>query len=328
MADSGFQRSSITPWQQPWVRGVLTACIALAILAAVVEGFARLDRYAGELLKKQNKLPLRRLILIHTPPWLSRPIFDDLAREAVDYACNNKQHPEYAAALRNPLNGRILRAIARHFMTHQAEGMNAWIKRVVMIRRVWLAHEQVIEVYARYRKPAGLVKIADHYYLISANATRLPGVYLPADVSALKWLIQIRGVNGTLPPPGNKFSMPGIRTGLKLISLLTPEPFARQITAVNVRNLNTPQTAVGKRVAPQIILITHWNTQIWWGLAPGKEGFYEVPASQKLKSLMEIYQHYGRVDAGKPYVDIRSDQVLVPRPPKPAATEPEKIPAN
>ena len=328
MADNGFQRTSLTPWQQPWVRGVLTACIALAILAAVVEGFARLDRYAGDLLQKQNKLPLRRLILVRTPPWLSRPILDNLASEAVGYACNNKQHPEYAAALRNPLDGRILRAIARHFMTHQTQGMNAWIKRVIMIRRVWLAHAQVIEVYARYRRPAGLVKMADRYYLISAHATRLPGVYLPADVSALSWLIQIRGVNGTLPPPGKKFTMPGIRTGLKLISLLAPEPFAHQITAVNVRNLNTPQTDASTRMAPRIILTTHWNTQIWWGLPPGKEGFYEVPARRKLESLMEIYRHYGRVDAGKPYVDIRSDQVLTPRPPKPAATEPGKNPAN
>ena len=328
MVDSGFQRPSITHWRQPWVRGVLTACFALAILAAVVEGFARLDRYAGDLLQKQNDLPLRRLILIRTPPWLSRPILDDLAGEAVGYACNNKRHPEYATALRNPLNGRILRAIARHFMTHQAEGMNAWIKRVVMIRRVWLAHEQVIEVYARYRKPAGLVAMANHYYLISAQATRLPGVYLPTDASALSWLIQIRGVKGALPPPGKTFTMPGIRTGLKLISLLTPEPFARQITAVNVRNLHARQTDSNKPMAPQIVLITRWNTKIWWGLPPGKEGFYEVPASRKLESLLEIYRHYGRVDAGKPYVDIRLDQVLVPRPPKPAATEPGNLPAN
>ena len=305
------------------MRGILAACLALAILAVVVEGFTRLDRYAGTVMEKNNNLPLRRLIMIHTPPWLSRPILDDLATEAVRYACYNKQHPEYAAALRNPLNGHILQAIARHYTRHQARGMNAWIKQVVMIRRVWLKHQQVIEVYARYRRPAGLVDMGDKYYLLSAGGTRLPGIYLPTDIPAMRWLMQITGVKGTLPPPGQKFTMKGIKTSLELIKLLSPEPFARQIEAVDVGNLTGVNSAggLGASLAPRIVLDTWFGTQIWWGLPPGKEGFYEVPAKKKLESLLEIYRQYHRVDADKPYVDIRGDQVLVPRPPKPAATQ-------
>ena len=317
MADSGITPPTRSFFRQPHVRAILTASLTLAILAVVVEGFARLDRYAGSIMRQHSRLPLRRLVMVHTPPWLSRPILDDLAEEAVQFAC--VKHPNYAAELRNPLNGRILRKIARHYMTHQSSGMNAWIKRIVLIRRVWLAHEQVIEVYADYRRPAGLVKMAGKYYLITTHGTRLPGAYLPADMSALHWLMQIHGIRGKIPLPGQKFTARGIKTGLKLISLLEPEPYARQITAINVKNMTDGDSGTGFPLVPLITLETRWHTAIWWGLPPGKEGFYEVPARRKLKLLREIFDKYGRVDAGRKYVDIRSDQVLVPRPPKPVA---------
>ncbi len=322
MADSGITPPDRSFFRQPHVRAILTACVTLAILAAVVEGFARLDRYAGSIMHQDSHLPLRRLVMVHTPPWLSRPILNELADEAVQFACFNKKHPDYAAALRNPLNGRILRKIARHYMKHQSRGMNAWIKRILLVRRVWLTHEQVIEVYAIYRRPAGLVRMDGKYYLVTAGGTRLPGAYLPADLPALRWLMQIRGAKGNVPPPGKKFVARGIKTGLKLISLLEPEPYARQIAAVNVKNLAEGHTGTGSAMAPLITLETRWHTAVWWGLPPGKEGFYEVPARRKLQLLRDIYKKYGRVDAGRAYVDIRSDQVLVPRPPKPAAAQP------
>ena len=71
-------------------------------------------------------------------------------------------------------------------------------------------------------------------------------------------------------------------------------------------------------LSPQITLTTRFGSQVWWGRAPGQEGFYEVPAARKLRSLAKVYARFGRIDAGRAYVDIRGDQVLVPKP----ATQP------
>src|SRR5271170_4490534 len=94
--------------KSPWLRSVLTLCIILLVAALIIEVFTRLTHYADSLIHEPAKQPLRRLVMADPPPWLSKAILNSLAKEAVDFAINNKQHPEYAAQLRDPLNGQIL----------------------------------------------------------------------------------------------------------------------------------------------------------------------------------------------------------------------------
>ncbi len=308
-------RSYHRPWHIPWVRGLLGACVVLVVLAIFVEALSRLRSYAGSIENAGTKRPLKRLVLVHAPPWLSPAILNRLARAAVDYACYNKKHPRYAAELRNPLDGKILVRLAHYYMTHQPQGMNAWIKHVRFVRRVWLPHQQIIEIAAEYRAPIALIKLSGAYYLVSAGGVRLPGRYAPGDVASLRWLVQIVGVAAAkAPAAGRHFHSSGVRIALRIIRLIHPQPFAGQIRAVDMSNLH------GRidKTAPWIVLWTTFGTKIIWGLPPGEEGFYEVPARRKIASLAAIYQEYHRVDAGRAYVDIRDDQVLVPRP----ATQP------
>ncbi|MGC9260184.1 MAG: cell division protein FtsQ/DivIB [Phycisphaerae bacterium] len=318
MAKTCFRPTYHRPWEIPFVRRMLMLCMVLLTVALLVEGFSRLNVY-GKLLMAQRaqKRPLKRIILVAAPPWLAAPILNSLAAEAVQYTIFNKQHPEYAAELRNPLDGKILRILAQHFTNDPSQGFNAWIKRVTYVRRVWLPHEQIIEIACQYRRPAGLVSVNGRYYLISPHAVRLPGVYTPLDLPALNWLMQISGVKVSVPVAGKRFSAPGITLGLQMIALLSGQPYAGQIQSIDLANVyaDVPPTT------PKIILKTRFGTSIYWGLPPGQEGFYEVPAARKLQLLDEVYRQYHRIDAGRAYLDVRSDEVLVPRPPPPTTSQ-------
>ncbi len=317
MTKNRYRSTYHRPWQTPWVRSTLMLCLILLVIALLVEGFSRLNIYGKMLMAQRSRdRPLKSIVMIGAPHWLAEPILNSLAAEAVQYTVFNKRHPAYAAELRNPVNGKILQIIARHFTTDQAQGFNAWIKRVDYVRRVWLPHEQIIEIACRYRRPAALISVNGKYYLMSPHAIRLPGAYAPVDLPELSWLMRISGITVAVPAPGKPFSGQGVKLGLKMITLLSGHPFSSQIQCVNLANMYAPVPST----TPEIVLKTRFGTQIYWGLPPGKEGFYEVPASRKLQLLNDVYQQYHRIDAGRAYLDVRSDEVLVPRPP-PATTQ-------
>ncbi len=298
-----------------WLRTIFTLAAGLLLLALVTEAFVRLRSYGRALDHYGGQQPLKRIVMVGTPPWLSGTILDQLAREAVIYTCRNPKHPNYAAELRNPLNGEILKRIGAHYLDRQTQGMNAWIQRILFVRRVWLRHEQIIEIAARYRQPLALVRHGGFYYLISTGQTRLPGRYSARDVAPLSWLIRITGSGAKIPPPGQRFHSSRINTARQILRLLIHQPFAWQIRTVNVSNLKGRLDPL----APWITLRTIYGSQIRWGRPPGKEGFLEVPARRKIASLLAIYRQYRRIDAGRAYVDIRGDAVLVPRPAAPPA---------
>ena len=317
MKKNRYRSTSHRPWEVPWIRSTLMLCLVLLVIALLVEGFSRLNVYGKMLMaQRARNRPLKSIVMIGAPPWLAAPILNALAAEAVQYTIFNKQHPEYAAELRNPLDGQILQILARHFITDQAHGFNAWIKRVNYVRRVWLPHEQIIEISCQYRRPAALISVKGKYYLLSPQGLRLPGAYTAVDLPQLNWLMRISGITVTVPAPGRPFSGRGVKLGLKMIALLSGHRFSSEIQSVDLANMyvHVPSTT------PKIILKTRFGTQIYWGLPPGREGFYEVPASRKLQLLSDVYQQYHRIDAGKAYLDVRSDEVLVPRSP-PAATQ-------
>lgn len=302
------------PWQIPWVRGVLAACVVGAAAAGIIEAWHYIHLYAQGIIQKQDRRPLKRITLIDTPHWLAKSLLDQLAQEAVVYTIYNPRHPDYAMQLRDPLNGRILKILARHFLRDQSFGENAWIKSITLIRRAWTPNSQIIQIAAVYRRPAALVDGPTGGYLVSPGGVRLPGLYKASQLPALQWLVQITGSKASPPPPGSHIHSPRIQVALQLIHLLAPQPYYRQIAAINMQNLGGKISAL----SPQITLTTRFGSQVWWGRAPGQEGFYEVPAARKLRSLAKVYARFGRIDAGRAYVDIRGDQVLVPKP----ATQP------
>jgi hypothetical protein len=50
-----------------------------------------------------------------------------------------------------------------------------------------------------------------------------------------------------------------------------------------------------------------------WGRTPGKSTFYEVSDTAKLKALSDLFMRFNRIDADHDYVDIRTEQVRLPK---------------
>ncbi len=310
MADDHNRMHIRRPWQIPWVRGLLAACVVGAVAAASIESWHYIHNYARKIIQQRDRRPLKRIVLLNTPHWLSKSLLDQIAQEAVNYTIFNPRHPDYAMQLRDPLNGNILKILARHYLQDQSVGENAWIKRITFIRRAWMPRAQIIQIAAVYRQPAAVVVGPTGGYLLSPGGVRLPGLYKTSQLSALRWLIQIIGSQAVPPAAGSHVDAPRVKVALQLIHLLSPQPYYGQIAAIDMHNLGGKISSL----APQITLITRFGTHVWWGRAPGHEGFYEVPAARKLQSLAKIYARFGRIDAGRAYVDIRGDQVLVPKP--------------
>lgn len=288
-------------------RTILTICGALLVIGAVLAAFGQIRHYALSAIAASSQHPLKRIVMVDTPPYLSRAIFDSLAREAVTYTIFNKKHPQYAAEIRDPLNGHILHVLAEHYIRRPDVGFNAWIRKILFVRRAMVPHEQIIEIAATYRHPAAFVKFKNQYYLVSRSGIRLPGVYSLRQRNYLHRLFTLTGYSGAMPKSGALFPGGAVHAGIALARLLQHRPYSNQIRDIDVAGVGKPSQS-----RPQIVLITQYHTEVYWGQPPGVRSFFEVPTDRKLEYLQAIYQQYHRIDAGHAYVDLRGDQVLVP----------------
>jgi len=174
-----------------------------------------------------------------------------------------------------------------------------WVKKVLSVR---IVSADRIEAYCQYREPVAWVQFRGRYYLVDEQAVRLPGEYPPEAIAGSGLLLVLGVVEGP-PAVGRTWHGRDLAAGLKLIRMIRNRPVRRQVRAVVVSNY-------GGRIdplSPDIELITDRRTsRIRWGHAPGEELPTEPTAEQKL-ALLEHYQEtFGRIDLGRPYVDVRT----------------------
>jgi hypothetical protein len=275
-----------------------------------------------------------RIEIANAPAYLDRAIINTLLDEAYQYA--QKDETTYNRA-RNTLDAGILREFAGLYtaadgqtQNRQAIGYNAWIKRIIQVRRDVAADKsiQAIEIFAEWRQPFAWVRVNDALYLIDADATRLPGDYHLEDRGRSKLLV-LTGVDlpmiagqPAVPEPGQRWTSgkdgtlgADLAAGMQLAALLRRQQFAPQIDAIDMANQD------GRRdpLAPWIVLDTVWRTAggaprvVQWGRPIGEERFYEVQSEAKIKTLNEINLRFSRIDAGRDYVDIRTEVVRLPK---------------
>lgn len=168
----------------------------------------------------------------------------------------------------------------------------AWVREVRSVRRY---ADGRVTVSCAYRSAAALVQIGGDYYLIDPDGVRLPGrfSYHPS-------FVVVQGTDAMPPEPGATWPGGDIKAGLKILRLLQQEPFFDQLTGVLVGNY------LGRRDKhkPHILLATApAGGRIVWGSAPGEE-IEENTAQRKIMLLRENYRRWGRIDAGRDYIDI------------------------
>lgn len=175
---------------------------------------------------------------------------------------------------------------------------NPWVRAVRWVRRsgreIWLS--------AEYRRPLALVESGGDYLLIDDQGFRLPGQYTQSQTRAVGLPVML-SVKSSPPPPGQPWTGDDIKAGVKVLTLVRGQPFARQVKALQLRDADG-------HIRP--VLLTGDNGgMVFWGRPPGEEQPVEVDASVKLSRLASVYEQRGSIDAGGKQVYIYGPAVFV-----------------
>lgn len=196
-----------------------------------------------------------------------------------------------------------------------------WVRQVHRVQRIYGKQPgDTLEVDCDFRAPVALVQDQGWFWMVDAEGVKLPERFTKdelAKVAIGRGLekIQLRvvtGVHNSAPQAGEKWVGRDLEAGLELARLFFDKPFMNDVAMIDVGNVDPVQPDVAG--APnEVVLHTRYNTQIRWGSPIRQNGFsVEVSSAQKLATLERLWQEYQRLDAGKPWIEIRYDRVVYP----------------
>jgi hypothetical protein len=279
------------PWLIPAV-AVMSLCLLVAAVVCL-----------RDLVERRFALPEAspRVVLANQPAWMSQALAEQIIGTV------------RPVGLHSVFDRQLL------VETAAAMAVNPWIKEVRQVRRAYVhGPGDTLEVDCVYRTPTALVQWDDNYWLVDGDGCKLPAQYPHRDLDRAmvdaQGKLALRVIQGVTRPPvrtGKLWPGDDLAAGLELVKLLADQPFAEEIPIVDVSNFG------GRRdsMAAQIVLVTRYGTQIRWGRPPSaRDYFVEVPTSQKLQSLTDIFNEMHRVDGGQPWIDLRFDGVRYPSP--------------
>lgn len=195
--------------------------------------------------------------------------------------------------------------------------LEPWVKNVRHVRRLYVEGSgDLIEVDCEFRVPVALVESGGAYWMVDADGVKLPELFEANELAKVMLddagSLQLRIISGvaTRPPKaGEVWTGDDLKAGLDLVKLLYNKPFTADIAMVDVSNFAGRKS----RENPQIVLVTRKQTEIRWGRPINAPDFFvEVPAEQKLRHMQLVFERFGRVDAGRPWIDIRFDAITYP----------------
>lgn len=270
---------------------------ALVLVGLLSFGYWRLRNYVARDIAFSAEPP--KIILANRPVWMSDYLAETIAKSA---------RPVVGSSA---LDHQLL-VDAVNLLQH-----NPWVKNVRQVRRIYgRAPGDTLLVDCDYRTPAALVKNWDgKFILVDQEYTVLPEKFtakeLPRVILGHDGRTNIRIVEGVTrqsPQQGQVWQGDDLRAGVEMAQVLSAQPWADEIQRISVENYagrKDPNEA-------QLVLITRNNTQVRWGRPPRDPGF-EVSTIQKLENLRQVFAKYHRVDAGRPWIDVRFDQVAIPK---------------
>ena len=196
---------------------------------------------------------------------------------------------------------------------------NPWVSKVRQVRRAFSASAgDTIEVDCDFRTPLALVYDNDgHYWFVDEKGVKLPEWFEPKELKHLIFAadgrVNLRVIEGVRNPAPRQAGQlwPGddLIAGLDLARQLNAQPFAEEVIRVNVGNY---AGRMDNREA-HLVLVTKHGTEVRWGRPlNASDAFIEVKPERKLSAMRQIVAKYGRVDAGKPWIDVRFDTVTYP----------------
>lgn len=241
--------------------------------------------------------------LLNAPVWMN----DELRQRIVQVAT--------PVSIKSSLDHDQVKEIA------QILSAEPWIKKVNRVQRVYgNAPGDTLQVDCDFRAPVALVQDEGWFWMVDAEGVKLPERFTKEELSKVAIgrgleKVQLRvvtGVHDQAPQAGEKWTGRDLQAGIELARLFFGKPFMNDVAMIDVSGVDPISSAAG---APnEVVLHTRYNTQIRWGSPVQQTGFsVEVPAAQKLATLEKLYTEYGRLDAGRPWIEIRYDRVIYPQ---------------
>ncbi len=163
--------------------------------------------------------------------------------------------------------------------------------------------DNVVRVSGSWKVPVAAVRIDGSGglmdQLVSSSGELLPPRY-PPDRSGMKVVL---GVSAKPPALGQPFPGPEVQAGLRLLTYIAPLRQSDQIVGVEVGEYAPGRT---------LTLVSELGNKIVWGGGVDEFSPGQPPARVKLARLAEVALKHGRLDAGRPLIDVRmTDGVYV-----------------
>jgi len=162
-----------------------------------------------------------------------------------------------------------------------------------------------ISVNGSWRIPGAVVRSDGKDHLISWKGELLP-------LSYERGLSGQRIILGAgAPRPTDSFGRPAfgqpwpgddIKAALDLLSLIRPKAYWKQVTGIDTSQLSTLK---------RLVINTDTGSKVVWGSPPGVRAFGDQPDDAKLQRLDQLFQRWGRIDAGRRIVEVYGPIILV-----------------
>ena len=278
--------------------------LALVLLGGTAFGLGKLKQYV------EHDIAFSRdpmiIVIKNRPTWMS----DNVIREIADVARPKGAHS----------------AFDRQMLVDARKALEAdpWISKVNEVRRAYSNQPgDTLELDCEFRVPAAWVRWGQYYWLVDRDGYKLPEQYssakMPGEVLGSDGKVNLRVIDGVHNPPpeaGRKWEGADLAAGLEMASVLFDRPYTDEILKIDVSNTGGRQD----HDKPQIALLTRYGTTVFWGRLPSDpDAFIETRPEQKLASMKDVFDKFGRVDMRQPWIDLRFEGVRYPAPAAPAS---------
>lgn len=202
---------------------------------------------------------------------------------------------------------------------HSALFATGWFSSGLTVSR---ESGNIVRVRANWRLPYAVVRARGTDRLVTFTGEALEKVYEPG---GSRLVAIVNPSRDTAPKSGEPWPGGDVQPALALVQLLRqnlPAPAFAQIEAIDAADF----LKGGGGGRHQFVIMVKEGGRITWGGPVDQPLPGEESSAVKVKHLVTLHQRTGRIDAGKPNIDVRYKTVLIESPVIPA--EPTTAPAS
>lgn len=271
----------------------VSTAILLTVVTTLVVGYRPLVNRAAKLKSRQLQ------VAFDWPPLAGKKSSRTASGEPATWMNPEQRRELEQLALKmltgDPFDGASLKRTGEALKETGWFADGPWLKRY---------ENGVVLITGKWRSPVAAVRtkmdgapggMADR--LVTTEGELLPIAY-PVDKSRMKVVV---GVADAAPLPGEKWPGGDVQTGLALLTYLRGSPGFEQVAGVDVAELATQD---------RLSVMTDTGSRILWGGSPTAFNPGQAPPAVKRQRLAQLFTQTGRIDAGRTFIDARSEDGL------------------